>query len=67
VTTLATSDQARLLRVEEVARLLNIGRAAVYDLIRSRRLRSIKIGASRRVPREAIDEVIALLIEEATQ
>lgn len=67
MTTLATSDQARLLRVEEVARLLNIGRAAVYDLIRSRRLRSIKIGASRRVPREAIDEVIALLIEEATQ
>jgi excisionase family DNA binding protein len=67
MTTLAATDHARLLRVEEAARLLNVGRAAVYDLIRSRRLRSVKIGASRRVPREAIDEVIALLIEEATQ
>ncbi|MFC7483430.1 helix-turn-helix domain-containing protein, partial [Luedemannella flava] len=61
----ASTDETRLLRVEDAARLLNIGRAAVYDLIRSRRLRSVKIGASRRVPREAIDEVIALLIEES--
>ncbi|WP_433081612.1 helix-turn-helix domain-containing protein [Dactylosporangium sp. CA-052675] len=66
MTIAVNADQARLLRVEDAARLLNIGRSAVYDLIRSRRLRSVKIGASRRVPREAIDEVSAQLIEETT-
>jgi excisionase family DNA binding protein len=67
MTILATAEGTRLLRVEEAARLLNIGRAAVYDLIRSGRLQSLKIGKSRRVPREAIDRVITQLIEESTQ
>jgi excisionase family DNA binding protein len=66
MTTLAT-EPPRLIRVEDAARLLNVGRAAVYDLIRSRRLRTVKIGARRLVPREAIEETIALLIQEASQ
>jgi excisionase family DNA binding protein len=53
-----------LIRVEDAARLLNVGRPAVYDLIRSRRLRTVKIGARRLIPREAIDEAIALLLDE---
>jgi excisionase family DNA binding protein len=55
------TEPPRLIRVEDAAKLLNIGRSAVYDLIRSGRLRSVKIGKSRRIPREAVDEVIALL------
>ncbi|MEV6491497.1 helix-turn-helix domain-containing protein [Actinoplanes sp. NPDC051633] len=55
------TEPPRLLRVEDAAKLLNIGRSAVYDLIRSGRLRSVKIGKSRRIPREAVDEVIATL------
>ena len=65
--TIITTEAPRLLCVEDAARLLNVGRAAVYDLIRSRRLRTVKIGARRLVPREAIEEAIALLLEEATQ
>src|SRR5262249_55003042 len=62
--TTTIDEPPRLIRVEDAARLLNIGRPAVYDLIRSRRLRTVKIGARRLIPREAIDEVIALLLDE---
>lgn len=55
------TEPPRLIKVEDAAKLLNIGRSAVYDLIRSGRLRSVKIGKSRRIPREAVDEVITLL------
>jgi hypothetical protein len=40
-----------LLRVEEVARMLDIGRYRVFDLINSSDLVSVKIGASGRIPR----------------
>jgi excisionase family DNA binding protein len=59
------TEPPRLIRVEDAAKLLNIGRSAVYDLIRYGRLRSVKIGKSRRIPREAVDEVIAALTGEA--
>ena len=59
------TEPPRLIRVEDAAKLLNIGRSAVYDLIRSGRLRSVKIGKSRRIPREAVDEVIASLAGDA--
>jgi excisionase family DNA binding protein len=35
--------------VEQVAEMLNIGRDKVYYLLRTRQLRSIKIGKSRRI------------------
>jgi excisionase family DNA binding protein len=59
------TEPPRLIRVEEAAKLLNIGRSAVYDLIRSGRLRSVKIGKSRRIPREAVDEAIAAFAGDA--
>lgn len=55
----------RVLRVEEAARALGIGRSLVYDLIRSGRLRSFKVGSRRLIPATAIDEVITTLTEEA--
>jgi excisionase family DNA binding protein len=57
--TTTITDPPRLVRVEEAARLLGIGRTTVYDLLRSGRLRSIKIGRRRLVPVEAVAEVIA--------
>jgi excisionase family DNA binding protein len=45
-------------RVEDAARILSVGRSTVYDLIRSGRLRSIKIGRRRLVPRSALDAFI---------
>jgi excisionase family DNA binding protein len=57
----------RVLRVEEAARALGIGRSLAYDLIRSGRLRSFKVGSRRLIPASAIDEAIAAFMEEAAQ
>ncbi|MFG3687824.1 excisionase family DNA-binding protein [Micromonospora sp. NPDC047740] len=54
-----------MLRVEEAARALGIGRSLTYDLIRSGRLRSFKVGSRRLIPAAAIDETINMLTEEA--
>lgn len=54
-----------LLRVEEVARMLDIGRCRVFDLINSGDLVSVKIGASRRIPEQAVREYVARLVAGA--
>jgi excisionase family DNA binding protein len=48
-----------LLRPEEVARALGVGRTLVFELIRTGELRSVKIGKSRRMPTEAMREYVA--------
>ena len=53
-----------LLRVDEAARLLGIGRTRVYDLIRLGLLQSVKVFGSRRIPRAAVDAYVASLLEE---
>ena len=45
--------------VEQVAKMLNIGRDKVYYLLRTHQLRSIKIGKSRRITEEQLAEFIA--------
>jgi excisionase family DNA binding protein len=45
--------------VEQVAKMLNIGRDKVYYLLRTRQLRSLKIGKSRRITEEQLAEFIA--------
>jgi excisionase family DNA binding protein len=46
-------------RVEEAARALRISRDGIYELIRSGRLRTIKVGSRRLVPLTALDEFVA--------
>ncbi|MFC9591589.1 MULTISPECIES: helix-turn-helix domain-containing protein [unclassified Streptomyces] len=60
-----TTATAELLTVPEVMTRLKLGRSTVYDLIRSRRLVSITIGRSRRVPADAVRDFIDNQIEEA--
>ena len=48
-----------LMRAEEVARVLRIGRSKAYQLMASRELPTIRIGRSVRVPAESLDEWIA--------
>ncbi|MET7311041.1 helix-turn-helix domain-containing protein [Streptomyces sp. NPDC005571] len=60
-----TTATAELLTVPEVMARLKLGRSTVYDLIRSRRLTSITIGRSRRVPAVAVRDFITREIEEA--
>ncbi|GGR61568.1 MULTISPECIES: helix-turn-helix domain-containing protein [Streptomyces] len=60
-----TTATAELLTVPEVMERLKLGRSTVYDLIRSRRLVSITVGRSRRVPIDAVRDFIDHQIEEA--
>ena len=47
--------------VEQVAKMLNISRDKVYYLLRTRQLRSIKIGKSRRITDQHLAEFLAHL------
>ena len=67
---MATSNQtaapvALLLTPEEAAQALRVGRSKVYELIRSRVLRSVKIGGSRRISATALAEYVATLERDA--
>ncbi|MBK0866147.1 helix-turn-helix domain-containing protein [Saccharopolyspora sp. HNM0986] len=53
-----------LLTVEEAAQQLGIGRTTAYALVRSGELESVHIGRLRRIPKEAIDQYAARLIQE---
>ncbi|WP_217702405.1 helix-turn-helix domain-containing protein [Nocardioides guangzhouensis] len=55
-----------LFTVDETARLLSIARHRVFDLIREGRLRSVKVGASRRVSAKALFDFVATLEVEET-
>jgi excisionase family DNA binding protein len=54
-----------LYRVEEVAQALKVGRSKVFDLIRSGELMSVKIGGSRRIPAESVQQYVSRLIADA--
>ena len=43
-----------VLRVEDLIPILDIGRNTAYELVRSGRIRSIKVGRQIRVPRDAV-------------
>ena len=46
-------------RVEEAAQALRVSRDTMYELIRSGRLKTIKVGSRRLVPLTALDEFVA--------
>ncbi len=48
-----------LLRADEVARVLGIGRSKTYELIARGELPSLRIGRLVRVPRHALEQWIA--------
>ncbi|MFD9338144.1 helix-turn-helix domain-containing protein [Streptomyces sp. NPDC060028] len=56
-----------LLTVPEVMARLKIGRSALYNLIRSRRLASLTIGRARRIPVHALTDYIQLHLEGAVR
>jgi excisionase family DNA binding protein len=58
-------DDLQLYEVTDAMRMLRLGKTAIYELIRSGRLRSVKQGRARRIPAAAIRDYIALLEEEA--
>ncbi|MEV5238229.1 helix-turn-helix domain-containing protein [Streptomyces cinnamoneus] len=60
-----TATPLELLTVPEVMALLRLGRSKVYELIRSRRLTSIKVDRARRIPADAVRAFTLDQIEEA--
>ena len=50
-----------LLTPEEAAHTLSIGRSKVYELLRAGAIASVRIGASRRIPAEALRAYIGNL------
>ncbi|MFJ4687823.1 helix-turn-helix domain-containing protein [Streptomyces sp. NPDC088789] len=59
------SHADELLTVSEVMTRLKVGRTKVYDLIRTRRLLSIKVDGCRRIPDDAVRDFIHRGIGEA--
>jgi excisionase family DNA binding protein len=45
--------------VEQIAKMLHVGRDKVYELIRTGQLHSIKIGKLRRITEEQLNEFVA--------
>jgi excisionase family DNA binding protein len=63
--TTRTASPERLLTIEEAADWLRVSRWSVYNLIRAKQLRTVKIGRRRLEPPAALAECIELLGEDA--
>ncbi len=51
--------------MDQVAKMLHVGRDKIYYLLRTGQLRSIKIGKLRRITEQQLAEFIASLEEDA--
>lgn len=51
-------DLPLVLRVDDLMEVLGIGRNATYELLRSGKIRSIRIGTNYRIPRDALEEYL---------
>lgn len=60
-----TTAIPELLTVAEVMERLKLGRSKVYDLIRTRRLASLKIDGARRIPADSVRDFIRAQLGEA--
>ncbi|MFH8223141.1 helix-turn-helix domain-containing protein [Streptomyces sp. NPDC018057] len=58
------SPELELLTVPQVMARLQLGRSAVYDLLRSGQLTSITLGRARRIPTHALTDFIRTRLEQ---
>lgn len=58
------STPKELLTVPQVMARLQLGRSAVYDLLRSGQLASITLGRARRIPTHALTDFIRTRLEQ---
>ena len=59
------TDSQLLLSVEEAADQLRLGRTGTYELVKTRKIQSVKVGRRRLVVRSSLlDFVQALLVEQ---
>jgi len=60
-----TSPPKLLLRIEEAAEQLGIGRSLMYRLVLSGAIESVRLGRLRRIPAECLGEHVRRLRDEA--
>jgi excisionase family DNA binding protein len=60
------ADDKLLLRIEEAAKRLGIGRSLMYRLVLSGQVQSVPLGRLRRIPAEALREYVERLRVEAS-
>jgi excisionase family DNA binding protein len=53
-----------LLTVPQVMERLQLGRTAVYDLLRTRQVASLTLGRARRIPAHALTDFIRTRLEQ---
>ncbi len=53
-----------LVSVADAAQMLSIGRTAAWELVRKQKIKSVKIGRTRRVPIAAIQDYVERLMSE---
>tara|TARA_B100000686_G_scaffold298695_1_gene331918 strand:+ start:87 stop:320 length:234 start_codon:yes stop_codon:yes gene_type:complete len=51
--------KARLLKVDEVAEIIGLGRTKVYDLVATGQMPSVKIDSARRIPLTALEDFVS--------
>ncbi|MFI9062642.1 tyrosine-type recombinase/integrase [Streptomyces sp. NPDC053429] len=61
----APSASQKLLTVPQVMACLQLGRSAVYDLLRTQQLASITLGRARRIPAHVLTDFIRTRLDEA--
>ena len=52
------NEMVLVLTVEDLARILAISKNTAYELVRSRKIRSVKIGRTYRIPKAALEEYL---------
>ncbi|MEV6421293.1 helix-turn-helix domain-containing protein [Streptomyces sp. NPDC051662] len=64
MTTVSEGAPEGLLTVPQVMTRLQLGRSAIYDLLRTRRLASITLGRARRIAAHALTDFIRTRLEQ---
>lgn len=57
-------ENTAVLKVDELAKILSIGRNTAYELIRSGKIRSVKIGRTYRIPLTAVEDYLNTPVED---
>lgn len=63
----APAEVARLNSIEQAQKRLNVGRSTVFALIKSRKLRSVRVARRRLIPEQSLRDFIAQLDAEASE
>lgn len=53
-----SEDKTLVYRVEDLMPLLNVGRNTAYELVRSGKIRSVKVGRGYRIPKSAVEKYL---------